>query len=155
MEAFWISWNDWEPTSLTSLHCCAWSLERDEAAQLSLNGLGFIFPDYLLRGLACWCRGMDLALAHPNNSDAVKRSWLPTLIRLRHPWQHLRWHGPWAPGSWRQLPWLTRLGSLWLGWPRQWWPCHLSSFQRSTLLPRYVRFSTNMWPNIFLHSHCN
>ena len=61
-------------------------------------------------------------------------------------------HGPWAPGSWRQLPWLCSGHS---DCPVMALSPQLLSAQH-IILPRYrVRFSTNMWPNIFLHSHCN
>ena len=116
MEAFWISRNDWEPTSLTSLYCWAWSLRARWSCTVISEWTG-IYISWLSaeEGPGVLVSRQGPSPAHPNNSDAVKRSSLPTLIRLRHPWQHLMmWHGPWAPGGWRQLPWLTMLRSLWL-----------------------------------------
>ena len=91
--------------------------------------------------------------AHPNNNAAVSSA--------RHPPS-----SPAPPSAasdvtvatgpgWRQLPcslcWVTGLPGL-----GHRWPCHLSSFQRSPHhCLTYVRFCSNIWPNISLHSRCN
>ena len=113
--------------------------------------ISWLTPPELLRlGLAWCCHGMDQAQLIPTTTQQGPHlltsppTTIPcaTLIRCYVV----------ARRSRRQLP---SAGSHCLGWG-QWWPCHLSSFQRSPHhCLTYVRFCSNIWANISLHSRCN